>query len=298
METLTRFLAIAHTIVATLFLVCSERVRSRAGVVWVGGLAVLGVVLCLLFASVGGLGGAIGVIAFFTYFLAHEVRDELFFYRVNRDAPASNRARRDWTPARWVTLLLAGIAVTTAAALLFGARARRVGVSGTLTPEQGVIAAVLLVLGLGAALVVIRRLIGDAGGWRGALAADRPLIVVLGGLYLVLMGGFVATGRAYMVVAMHVTVWFVFALRRLETPAALPPRPFSWRWMRDTRSGFATLHGGVLTAVVAAAGVWAFGLANADEPAVFGLILSRESFPYWTIMHVTLSWTPRSAGTD
>jgi hypothetical protein len=290
-ETLTRFLAIAHTIVATLFLLSSRRVRTPAGLRWITGLAALGVLLCLGFSAMGGLGAALGVVAFFAYFLAHEVRDELFFYRITGDAP---RTRRDRAPWRWVALLVAGIMVTFAVAFLAGARARRLGVVGPLPLPQMLIALTMLGVGAAVGLAAVRRLIRDAGGWRRALAADRPLIVVLGGLYLVLMGGFVVTGRGYMFVAVHVTVWFVFALRRMEAPAGLPPRPFTWPWLRATRPGFITLHGGVMAAVVVAAACWAFGFANASEPALFGMILSRESFPYWTIMHVTLSWLPRS----
>jgi hypothetical protein len=140
---------------------------------------------------------------------------------------------------------------------------------------------------------MIRRLAASgAGGWRDRLADHRPLVVVLAGLYLVLVAGLAVTGRAYAVVAVHVMVWFVFALRRVG--ARPRPRPFTWRWMRDTRAGFAALHGGVLAAVVAGAGLWALGFANASEPAIFALLLARDSFPYWTIMHVTLSWIPRA----
>jgi hypothetical protein len=298
-ETLTRFLAIAHTVVATVFLLGSRRVRSASGVAWVVGLAALGALLCLGFSAVGGLGAVVGVVAFFGYFMMHDVRDALFFYRVNGDAPGPRGAPGQQELWPWAALLLAGIVVTFAVGLLAGARARRVSVTGALLPAHVAIAVVMLAVGVAVAVAAIRRLMArPLGGWRDTLAEHRPLIVVLGGLYLVLMGGFALTGRAYAVVAVHVMVWFVFALRRTGTAARRPhppPRPFTWRWMRDTRAGFATLHGGVLAAVIAGAGVWAFGFANAPEPAIFGLILSRESFPYWTIMHVTLSWMPRAS---
>ena len=297
-ETLTRFLAIAHTLVATLFLLTSRRVRSGAGAGWVAGLAALGALLCLGFRTAGGLESAIGVIAFFAYFLMHEVRDELFFYRANGDAPATPRGARA-APALWpwAALLLAGIVASLGVGILAGARARRVSLTGALLPGHVVVAVGMLAAGIAVGVAALRRLrAGGAGGWRGALAEHRPLVVVLGGLYAVLMGGFALTGRAYAVVAVHVMVWFVFALRRLGAPAGPRPRPFTWRWMRGTRAGFAAMHGGVLGAVIAAAGVWAFGLGNAGEPAIFGMLLSRESFPYWTIMHVTLSWVPRARG--
>lgn len=292
-ETLTRFLAIAHTIVATLFLLTSRRVRSVAGVAWVAGLAVAGVVLCLGFSALGGLGAALGVIAFFAYFLLHEVRDELYFYRVNGDAPPVHDRRPRPSLWPWAGLLLAGILVTFAVGILAGARARRVQITGVILPAHAVIAVVMLAAGVASAVVMLRRLrAGGLAGWRDALGQHRPLIVVLAGLYLVMVGGFALTGRAYAVVAVHVMIWFVFALRRMPAHGPRPPR-FTWRWVRGTRAGFTALHAGVFAAVVAAAGLWAFGLGNAEEPAIFGAILSRESFPYWTIMHVTLSWVPR-----
>ncbi len=293
-ETLTRFLAIAHTIVATLFLLGSRRVRSASGVTWVMGLAAAGVLLCLGFWALGGLGAALGVTAFFAYFLMHEVRDELFFYRVNGDAPPVPRGQRAPSLWPWAGLLIAGILITFAVGILAGARARRVRITGAVLPLHALIAAVLLAAGVAVAIVMIRRIrAGGVAGWRSALAQHRPLIVVLAGLYVVLVGGFALTGRAYAVVAVHVMVWFVFAMRRIRS-APERPRRFTWRWVRDTRAGFTALHAGVFVAVLAGAGLWAFGFANASEPAIFGVILSRESFPYWTIMHVTLSWVPRA----
>jgi hypothetical protein len=292
-ETLTRFLAIAHTIVATLFLLTSRRVRSAAGAAWVAALAVAGILLCLGFSALGGLGAALGVTAFFAYFLLHEVRDELFFYRVNGDAPRVHDGGGPASLWPWAGLLVAGILVTFAVGILAGARARRVQITGAVLPAHALIAVVMLAAGVALAVVVLRRLCAEGrGGWRDALVRHRPLVVVLAGLYLVLVGGFALTGRAYAVVAVHVMVWFVFALRRMPAHGPRPPR-FTWRWARGTRAGFTALHAGVFGVVVAAAGLWAFALGNAAEPAIFGVILSRESFPYWTIMHVTLSWVPR-----
>lgn len=296
-ETWTRFLAIAHTIVATLFMLGSRRVRTGAGVAWLGGLAAAGVLLCLGFSAIGGLGAALGVIAFFAYFILHEVRDEVFFYRVNGDAPPRRGAADHGMPL-WplAGLLLAGFTMTLAVAILAGGRARRMSLLGPLTPWRVLIGLGVVVAAVSFAVAMFRRLdAGHIGGWRGALSEHRPLVAVLGGLYLALMVGIALTGRAYIVVTLHVMVWFVFALREAAARGGPRPRPLTWRWMRDTRAGFTTLHAGVLGIVVAGASVRAFGFDNASEPAILGLILSRESFPYWTIMHVTLSWIPRGS---
>jgi hypothetical protein len=292
-ETLTRFLAIAHTIVATLFLLTSRRVRTSRGVAWLAGLAAAGAALCLGFHAMGGLGAALGVALFFGYFLVHEVRDELFFYRANGDGPAAGDAERPLWPL--AALLVTAIALTLALAVLLGARARRIGVTGTPTPGQVLAAIAVAAAAVAAAGALVRRLGAHrGGGWRAVLRQHRPLLLVLGGVYAVLMGGFALTGRAYVVVAVHVTVWFVFALRRMDAGRG-PARAPTWAWMRSTRAGFAALHGGVLAAVVAGSAVLAFAGDNAaDFP--LGVLLGRESFPYWTIMHVTLSWVPRAPG--
>lgn len=294
-ETWARFLAIAHTIVATLFLLSSRRVRTGAGMAWLAGLAVLGVGLCLGFEALGGLGAAAGVVAFFAYFILHEVRDELFFYRANGDAPRPGP--RGERMALWplAGLLLTVFTVGLAGAILVGARVRRMSLLGSLTPWRLVIGLGGVLVGVTLAVALIRRLhAGHIGGWLGVLIEHRPLAVVLGGLYLTVMGGLAMTGRAYIIVTLHVMVWFVFALRQTTRRAGPRPRPLTWRWMRETPIGFTTFHTGVLAAVVAAAGVWAFGFDNSSEGAVLGVLLSRESFPYWTIMHVTLSWIPRA----
>jgi hypothetical protein len=152
-----------------------------------------------------------------------------------------------------------------------------------------VAAALLLVLAAGRRAGVRGR-----AGWRAYLAAHRPIVFVYAGAYVVLFAGMALTGRMYAIVATHVLVWWVFALRQMaKRPPAPRPRPLTWRWFRETPLGFNVLHVGVLVAVIAAAAVWAFAFRNDPRMSAMRVLVSKEAFPYWTLMHVTLSWVPR-----
>jgi hypothetical protein len=72
----------------------------------------------------------------------------------------------------------------------------------------------------------------------------------------------------------------------------MPPR-FSWAWLRHTGPGFRFLHHALVLTFLGLAVWWAYGFDN--DPGRQGLwaLLSKDAFPYWTIMHVTMSWTPK-----
>jgi hypothetical protein len=298
-ETSTRFLAIAHTIVATSFLLTSKRMRSTRGRSWFAAMTVAGVGACLLYAALGGKHAPLAELLFYAYFLLHEIRDEIFFYKVNGDAPAGSEpaARVLWaTP-----LLLAGALAFPIAAL------SACGVAGPMRlrdafegiPQGARLAIGVAALAAAVALVVvairgISRL--AAGGVREALAVPRPIFLVFAGIYALLAVGIAVTGRMYAIVGVHVAIWWVFTLRQMAArPAPSPrPKPLSWAWIKSTPAGFNAFHASVLLVVAAAAAWRAFGFQNAPEPQALALLVSKESFPYWTLLHVTWSWVPRA----
>ena len=298
-ETSTRFLAIAHTVVATTFLLSSRRMRSARGRAWFGGMTLAGIGACLVYAALGGKHAPLAEFLFYAYFLLHEIRDELFFYRVNGDVPPGEEAA---TRAFWVApLLLAsvlafGVAAVAAFDLGGPVRLRDAfdGFSSELRTGIGV-----AILAAAAALVVVAKLLADRlapRGWRELLAQHRPIFLVFAGIYVVLAAGVAMTGRMYAIVAIHVAIWWVFTLRQMASrPAPAPrPRPFSWAWVKSTPAGFNAFHLGILLFVIAAAAWRAFGFFNAPEPKALALLVSKESFPYWTLLHVTWSWVPRA----
>jgi hypothetical protein len=296
-ETSTRFLAIAHTIVATLFLATSSRLRNARGRLWMLGLGVLGVLACLAFSGAGGEKAPLAAVLFYTYFVAHEVRDEAFFYRVNGDAPGPDPATRARHARLAAVILWTALATTFSIGFAFGiGGARRFDGPidhWTLLPRAG-LALAILATAFGVLAFAGRRAgLRGRAEWRAYLATHRPIVFVYVGAYVVLFAGMALTGRMYAIVAVHVLIWWVFALRQMaKRPASPRPRALTWRWFRDTPLGFNVLHAGVLVAVVAAAAVWAFAFRN--DPRIPAMkLLSKEAFPYWTLMHVSLSWVPR-----
>jgi len=127
------------------------------------------------------------------------------------------------------------------------------------------------------------------------LAVHRPICVVFAGMLVVVLLDLLVNGRVYSIVTLHVTAWYVFVLHQFSRRAAADPAPprFGWKWIRTTRSGFQFLHLGLLALAMIGAGVWAYGFDNSPSQVGFSAVLSRDAFPYWTIFHVTTSFTPR-----
>ncbi len=294
-ETTTRLLAVAHTIVATVFLATSAKVRSARGASTLAGLALLSVALCLGFSALGGREGGVAMGLFAFYFLLHDLRDEAWFYGSNGDAPPDEARRAGRRLGGFVLcVLLATLAVGVAVGLR--RPTRLLGIAAWSDAARIACAGAVALAALGVAHLCLRSFGGGrVAGVRDEARRHRPLVVALVGVYAVFFGGIALTGRFYALVAMHVVIWYVFTLRRLASAPrpADPPRPFTWRWMRSTVTGFNVLHLGIVGLLAAAGVVWAFAFHNDPALPGFRLLLARDAFPYWTLVHVTLSWMPR-----
>ncbi len=300
-ETPMRMVGLAHFLVAILFMTTSRAMQRPTSWAWLAGLAVLGIALCRLFADAGGVKAAIPKALFFTYFLLHEFRDQAFFYEANGDlksGPDAKQTRRDLLGLPLMALgLILGVFFVGAGLRLGGARRYTDELLGWapagLIPVLGLVPLALL------ALFFLRWRSGiehrHAGGLTAFLATHRPMLLVYGGILLVLLFDILVNRRAYAIVTLHVAAWYVFVIAGFGRRAAPSPAPAapSWRWMRGTKPGFNLLHLGLLALVVAAALVWAYGFKNDAALSAMNVVLSKDAFPYWTIMHVTLSWMPR-----
>ena len=133
------------------------------------------------------------------------------------------------------------------------------------------------------------------GGVAGFVRQNRPMLFVFGGILAVLFLDLAVTGRVYAIVTLHVTAWFVFVNHQMgkRPPPDPAPRPMSWTWLRKTRVGFNVLHLGIFALIALAAWAWAYWSASSGQNEGAWMLLSREAFPYWTIMHVTISFLPR-----
>lgn len=294
-ETSMRCLAIPHFLIAFLFTTTSSRMRGALPWARLAGLAAVGAGLCWLFHATGGRDAKIPKALFLAYFAVHEFRDEAFFYVANGDAPEGvepDRLKREVLVAP-ALLLFFGVAV-----VFLGAAWEIGGLRRYTEPVFGAsgirwAAGPLPLLAVGAFVWwLLRRARARGGAWA-FVRTHRPVFVVFGGIFLLILLDLVLHGKVRAIVTLHVTAWYVFTMHALarRPPPTPTPRTLSWRWMRTTRPGFAFLHVGLFVLVAAGCALWAYGFDNTSSPA--WALLSRDAFPYWTIMHITMSFLPR-----
>ena len=295
-ETTTRLLAVAHTLVATWFLLTSRRMREPAERRRVAALGALGVALAVGFSKLGGRDSELAMLLFTVYFFLHALRDEAWFYAALGDAP---RDEADAAGRRLGGAMLVVLAASFVAAGAVGAaRAGRItGLASLPTAARLAVGAAAVAAAAVAVHRLLRGLPRPAGAGVGAgVSRHRPLVVALAAAGATTAASLALTGRFYAVVALHVVAWFVFTVRRLR--AAPPsPRPSvgSLAWARTTATGFVVLHVVALLVPCAVAATWALAARNDPSWTAAAALTSRDAFPLWTIVHVTLSWTPRPA---
>lgn len=295
-ETTTRYVAIAHFLLALVFLATARRMRTARPWARVAVLAALAAALCVGWEGLRGRDEYLARLLFFAYFMAHDWRDQIFFCEANGDAPPAAR-----TPGAREALFLAGfvpvagLAATLAALNAAGLVGGSLG-DGTL-PAFLRGAFLLLPVPVLLAAVKLRRLLREEGmGPISSLVrAHRPLARIYALNLGVLLLGLALTGQMYTIVVLHVTGWFVFTWRQLRDRPVEPPAPRApgWRWMRSTPAGFTFLHAGLVVLCVVLGAVWAYAFRNDPGLPAFAAVLGISAFPLWTIFHVTVSFGSR-----
>jgi hypothetical protein len=87
-EAATRYIAIAHFILAFLFIGLSPGMRTSRALASIVALLGVGALLSGGFSFLERTSPVLASYAFFAYFVLHDFRDQVFFYRVNGDCPA------------------------------------------------------------------------------------------------------------------------------------------------------------------------------------------------------------------
>jgi hypothetical protein len=125
------------------------------------------------------------------------------------------------------------------------------------------------------------------------LRGSRSIRMIYAGTLGVLLLGLLV-GGGYAIVILHVASWYVFTVRQLASrPSGITASTFSWSWLRSTVPGFTVLHAGSAVLFLVGGAVWAYGFGNDPALAPFAILLAPESFPFWTIAHVTVSFAPK-----
>jgi hypothetical protein len=237
-------------------------------------------------------------LAFTTYFLAHDSRDQVFFYFVNGDAPRSADPKKTTSTLVWAPFLLVG-AVGALLALGAGLGLVRQDRSDEMLagiPGGWRLAATVLplLIVIAAAFVWRGRLRREGyASWRDLWRAHRPVLAVFAGTALIFAVGILLGLKTYTIVVLHALGWYVFGLHQARVARAaadVAPPVSRWQKLRASPGGFQFLHVGSFAAAIALGVLWAYGFGNDPALRPLWVVLDRENFFYWTILHVSVSW--------
>jgi hypothetical protein len=294
------FVGIPHFLIAFLFTAYSRRMRSGGARARFAILAAVGGILCLGFKRVDLAAPALAELLLFGYFFIHECRDEVFFYYANGDGLPSERGTSvEWILVRLPLLLVSAVV----AALAFGVALLRWGSEWVQTEAAALpdllrwAMGITPVLAVAVGAVSLRRRCRVAGlGAAGVfLRAHTPIVRVFAASFVIIVVGLLLGLRSHTIILLHVSAWYVFSVRQLQkrpTPAPLPA-PGSLAWMKSTPGGFTFLHAGLAILMMIGAGAWAYGFHQNPRLLGFKIFLDSKSFAYWTIVHVTVSFSSR-----
>lgn len=284
-EVVMQALGLAHFLIGWLFMATSPRLRSASALARVGGLTLVGAALCFASWSLGGIRHPFVVMAFYAYFLVHEMGDQANLYVNHGDAPPA-AGRDDFIAALRTTTALGLMTVFLLIYTLFGrVQDRLERVVADAEPWLAVLLGVLAAATAAAAWRA-RRCLRQGGVELGAYA---PLLAVYASIAVILVFGSLLGSFGFtLIVLIHVMSWLVFVQQRLAGPeAGSSARRGLWPWLRTTPAGFLTLHlvlAGVLLAILAIrVHVW-------QRAGYVSQALSGSTFHYWAILHITIAF--------
>lgn len=293
-ETAMRFTALSHFFVAILFMTTSRRMKQAKSWVWFAASLAIGILLCLGYRELGLINPLVATTFFFTYFLIHDFRDQVTFYVANGDGGNLSDRAAKVLAASPLVLIGTGVALVTVAAA-FGVPGTEPALPtfGKVHEQTRMIIGAALFAAMAAAVVVFRRIWRNTFDMplRSVLKAHRPIFVVFAGSILVLAVSAIAGASGDAIILLHVCSWYVFTMYQLKKrrPATSPPL-FSWNWLRSTTAGFNFVHVGSFILFLIAGAVWAYGFRNDPTMEAFAMTIGRDLFPYWTILHVSVSF--------
>jgi hypothetical protein len=239
------------------------------------------------------------VIFYFLFFMVHGYRDMVFFYRFSADDPSIRRLQ-SWI---WILfqacLLLSLFYVLVPSYLLYLSLKPR-----HLSPEYQAKVNLLMpflygalklgwVLLLAAGIGLWRSLKRFPGGWTNNWSSDRALFLVLIYTTLIILASPLVGPWVYnMLILSHFVGWYFYTSRRLaKLPRQSSRADGLWQWFRSSVAGFQSLHLGVAAIFLVAILINHFALGSTGT---LNLLVSSRAFYYWTVIHVTISFAPKS----
>lgn len=294
-----RVFGFSHYLVGLMFMMSSKKMRKVEGWVWFVGLLAVSLLISVFFYNFGGKANPVMVIFYFLFFMVHGFRDMVFFYKPVTDDSGLERTRSQILALFQACLLLSLMYVLVPAYFLYLSLKPK-----PYTPElqaqidmlmpylKGVLmGSWILLLGC---LVVLRRLFrklpdGLTGFWQG----NKPVLLVL--LYtalIILASPLVGPWTYNLLILSHFVGWYFYASRRLATMPKQSTRGDGlWKWFRGSVAGFQRLHLGVAAIFFVVILLNHFFLM---DTGIINTLFSANAFYYWTVIHVTISFAPRS----
>ena len=309
-EAAMRYITIPHIVIGFLFMMSSPKNQNLRQRLWAAGLLIAGAALCTVYWKGGGKTNLLLYSGVYLYFLVHELRDEAMFYTVlGEAAPIADKAAFRGL-VRWMTgLIVFTMAAFVWAPIPFGlyykkmteptsalvnwATANASWLDGSkpmpLKIALSVTPFVLSAIGFG---IVFRHFAARLKypDVHSLFRHHAVLFKVMFGVAAVLGLSLVLTARAYSLILFHVVAWYIFAAYQFAKHPPKAPSQRWWTWMRTSVRGFKTLHIGMVVVLMAIGLVWTIGM---DRTSSLAWLLAPESFLYWTILHITVSFVPR-----
>ena len=313
-----RVMGFAHYTIATYFLVTSKKIRNVRGMLILLLFIGIAVALCMGLSHVGGYKNRVAFLSVGILFLIHGLRDETFFYRM-RSGKALSDSEYPYVYKMLIWAQFAGLAI--AASLLYP-----VYIYGSLTfkghhqvaefidpafPAGLPLMMKAVAVGLPFAMIGvviaawIHRL--HPGGLIQLLKSHRPFSIILAtylGFALLSVVG--SAGVLFVLILVHFVGWFVFAANSIAAKPKEVQQAATWRtpdkWIRENLTGFLVFHTGLIALFFGLIALNHWGL-NAQQLTVMGadignpftLMLDKNAFVYWTVVHLVLAFMPKPA---
>jgi hypothetical protein len=291
-----RYITIPHFIIGFLFMATSPKNRTLSKRAWIVGLLALGTALCGVYYQFGAKANMALTASVYLYFLVHELRDETMFYNALGDAPPIPD-RKAFQQMTWAMMYLLIFATAAIGWIAFPLNLANKAAQITWFTDMALPLRVLIAFApLAVALISIILATGYYTARLGyatpkaMFRAHAPLFRVSVGAIAVLGLGLLVVQRPYPLILLHVTAWYVFACHQLRRYPPKAPATGWWAWMRTDVKGFKVLHIGLAVVLMGIGLVWTLALG---QTAALQWLLAPESFMYWTIMHITVSFVPR-----